>query len=65
MSFKVLKYRDELSNILSVLHRKTFAKRGFSYTGKLLYSLLDTMTQYYTLEDRFVNPQEWESSGKV
>lgn len=48
--------------MIDVLHRRTFSKRGFSYTGKLLYSLLDTLTQIYTLEDRFVNPEEWDSA---
>lgn len=59
----VLEYKDDLSSVIDVLHRKTFSKRGFSYTGKLLYSLLDTLTQIYTLEDRFVNPDEWDSAS--
>ncbi|KAG8915862.1 hypothetical protein FRC00_010753 [Tulasnella sp. 408] len=59
----VLEYKDDLSSVIDALHRRTFSKRGFSYTGKLLYSLLDTLTQIYTLEDRFVNPDEWDSES--
>ncbi len=50
-------------SILELLQAKTFSKRGFSYTGKLLYSLLETLTHTYTLDTRFVNPDEWASEG--
>ena len=50
-------------DVLELLHKKTLSKRGFSFTGKLLYSLMETLTQTYTLENRFVNPAEWASDG--
>jgi len=60
----VLKYKNELMPLLRRLRDKTFAKRGFSWSGKLLSSLLLTLTHTYPLEDKFVNPEEWSSDGK-
>ncbi|EPQ60969.1 hypothetical protein GLOTRDRAFT_135553 [Gloeophyllum trabeum ATCC 11539] len=59
----VVKYKEELLSLLSLLHDKTLAKRGFSWSGKLLSSILLTLTHTYPLENRFVNPDEWESEG--
>lgn len=47
--------------LLKDLHQKTLSKRGFSWTGKLLCSILLTLTHTYPLENRFVNPDEWAS----
>jgi hypothetical protein len=47
------------------LRDKTFSKRGFSWSGKLLSSLLLTLTHTYPLEDKFVNRDEWDSEGKL
>jgi len=60
---QVLKYKDEFLSLLKFLHAKTFTKRGFSWTGKLLSSMLLTLTHTYPLENRFVNPDEWNSKG--
>ncbi|THV06091.1 hypothetical protein K435DRAFT_44420 [Dendrothele bispora CBS 962.96] len=57
----VLKYKNEFLSLLKLLHAKTFSKRGFSWTGKLLSSMLLTLTHTYPLENRFVNPDEWDS----
>ncbi|GLB36425.1 putative protein with domain of unknown function (DUF3437) [Lyophyllum shimeji] len=57
----VLKYKDDLLSLLQILHDKTFSKRGYSWTGKLLSSTLLTLTHTYPLENKFVNPEEWES----
>ncbi|KAF5374850.1 hypothetical protein D9758_000077 [Tetrapyrgos nigripes] len=57
----VLKYKQEFLSLLKYLHEKTFTKRGFSWTGKLLSSMLLTLTHTYPLENRFVNPDEWNS----
>ncbi|THH19718.1 hypothetical protein EW146_g1513 [Bondarzewia mesenterica] len=58
---EVLKYKDELLPLLHRLLDKTYAKRGFSWSGKLLSSLLLTLTHTYPIEDKFVNPAEWNS----
>lgn len=52
-------------DLLKELRDKTFAKRGFSWSGKLVSSLLLTLTHTYPLEDKFVNSEEWTSDGKV
>ncbi|KAG8908485.1 hypothetical protein FRB99_005843 [Tulasnella sp. 403] len=57
----VLQYQEQLISLLQLLHVKTLSKRGFSYTGKLLYSLLATLTDIYPVESRFVNPDQWDS----
>lgn len=57
----VAKFRDELLPLLKLLHEKTLSKRGYSWTGKLLSSLLLTLTHTYPLENKFVNPEEWSS----
>ncbi|KAE9410746.1 ARM repeat-containing protein [Gymnopus androsaceus JB14] len=57
----VLRHRSELLSLLRLLHAKTFSKRGFSWTGKFLSSMLLTLTHTYPYENKFVNPDEWES----
>ncbi|TFK57485.1 hypothetical protein OE88DRAFT_1651225 [Heliocybe sulcata] len=57
----VANYRDELLSLFKLLHEKTLSKRGFSWSGKLLSSTLLTLTHTYPLENRFVNPDEWDS----
>ncbi|KXN83586.1 Proteasome activator complex subunit 4 [Leucoagaricus sp. SymC.cos] len=59
----ILKYKDEFIPLLRFLRDKTFSKRGYSWTGKLVSSLLLTLTHTYPLENKFVNPAEWNSSG--
>ncbi|KAJ7462702.1 hypothetical protein B0H11DRAFT_2310714 [Mycena galericulata] len=57
----VLPYKDELISLLKLLHEKTFSNRGFAWSGKLLCNTLLTMTHTYPLENKFVNPDEWNS----
>ena len=61
---QVLKYSGQFISLLKRLRDKTFSKRGFSWSGKLLSSLLLTLTHTYPLEDKFVNCDEWDSEGK-
>ncbi|KAI1797633.1 hypothetical protein LXA43DRAFT_1126323 [Ganoderma leucocontextum] len=56
-----LKYRDQLISLFKILHDKTFSKRGYSSSGKLLSSTLLTLSHTYPLENKFVNPDEWRS----
>lgn len=60
---QVLKYKNDIIPLLRRLRDHTFSKRGFSWSGKLLSSLLLTLTHTYPLEDKFVNPKEWNSEG--
>jgi proteasome activator subunit 4 len=51
-------------SLLRLLHEKALSKRGFSWSGKLLSSLLLSLTHTYPLETKFVNPEEWASAGE-
>ena len=57
----ILKYKDQIIPLLQILRRKTYAQRGFTWSGRFLSSLLLTLTHTYPLEDRFMNPEEWVS----
>ncbi|KAF8058272.1 hypothetical protein FPV67DRAFT_1786012 [Lyophyllum atratum] len=57
----LLKYKDDLISLLQLLHNKTFSKRGYSWSGKLLSSTLLTLTHTYPLENKLANPDEWNS----
>jgi proteasome activator subunit 4 len=59
-----LKYKDRLISLLQLLRQKTFSKRGFTWTGRLLSSVLLTLTHTYPTENKFVNPDEWASKGE-
>ncbi|KAF5377624.1 hypothetical protein D9615_005155 [Tricholomella constricta] len=58
----VLKYKDDLMSLFRLLHNKTLSKRGYSWSGELLSSTLLTLTHTYPLENKFANPEEWESA---
>jgi proteasome activator subunit 4 len=60
---QVLKYKDQLMDLLKLLRDKTFSKRGYTWTGRLLSSVLLTLTHTYPTENKFVNPAEWASDG--
>jgi proteasome activator subunit 4 len=50
-------------SLIHLLHQKALSKRGYSWTGKLISSLLLTLTHTYPLENKFINPQQWSSEG--
>ena len=62
---QVLKHKGRFIPLFKRLRDKTFSKRGFSWSGKLLSSLLLTLSHTYPLEDKFVNRDEWDSEGKL
>ncbi|KAG9025662.1 hypothetical protein FRB95_009933 [Tulasnella sp. JGI-2019a] len=55
----VLEYKEQMMSLLQLLHEKAVSKRGFTFTGRFLSSLLSMVTQMYPLETRFVNEDEW------
>ena len=63
MFCQILKYENELVELIQLLHDKALSKRGYSWTGKLLSSLLLTLTHTYPLENKFVDPDQWKSEG--
>lgn len=52
-------------SLIHLLHEKALSKRGYSWTGKLVSSLLLTLTHTYPLENKFINPDEWSSEGML
>lgn len=50
-------------DLIHLLHAKALSKRGYSWTGKFLSSLLLTLTHTYPLENKFINPEQWTSEG--
>ncbi|KAG1755021.1 uncharacterized protein EDB91DRAFT_1096855 [Suillus paluster] len=55
----LLKYKGELLSLLTLLRDKTFSKRGYTWSGKLLSSALITLTHTYPIDNKFVNPEQW------
>ncbi|KAG1826229.1 uncharacterized protein BJ212DRAFT_1444172 [Suillus subaureus] len=55
----LLEYKGELLSLLTLLRDKTFSKRGYTWSGKLLSSALITLTHTYPIENKFVNPEQW------
>jgi proteasome activator subunit 4 len=58
----ILPYKQQIKDVLRLLLDKTFSKRGFAWTGRLLFSVLLSCTHTYPLENRWVNPEEWYSA---
>jgi len=58
----ILKYKEEFLSLFQLLRNKTFSKLGFSASGKLLSNLLLSLTHTYPVENKFVNPDEWDSN---
>lgn len=65
-SSQVLPYKDDFMSLLVLLHAKTLSKRGFTFTGRVVSSLLLMATNTYPLDDmnRYVNDDEWKSPSK-
>jgi proteasome activator subunit 4 len=62
---EILPYKAELKNIMLLLVDKTFSKRGYQWSSRLLYSIILACTNTYPLDDRFVNADEWNSLGML
>ncbi|KAG8823710.1 hypothetical protein FRC18_010687 [Serendipita sp. 400] len=60
---ELLPYKQELKETLMLLVDKTLSKRGYQWGSRLLYSVLLACTNTYPLEDRFVNPDEWNGTA--
>ncbi|KAF8213422.1 hypothetical protein K438DRAFT_1750713 [Mycena galopus ATCC 62051] len=56
----VLKHKDQILGLLSLLVEKTKGERGYSGTGRLLSRLLHNLAGVYPINSRFVNTSEWQ-----
>jgi proteasome activator subunit 4 len=57
-------YKEELLALFNLLLERTLTKRGYSWSAKLVFSTLITLTHTYPFENKFVNPDEWNSEGE-
>jgi len=60
---KLLKYKPQIVNLLSLLVDKAKGERGYTSTGRLISRVLHTVAGVYPLNSRFVNTNEWEDPG--
>ncbi|KAJ6627278.1 hypothetical protein B0H10DRAFT_1780024 [Mycena sp. CBHHK59/15] len=56
----VLKHKEQVLGLLSLLVEKTKGERGFSGTGRLLSRILHNIAGVYPINSRFVNTDEWQ-----
>ncbi|KZW02117.1 ARM repeat-containing protein [Exidia glandulosa HHB12029] len=56
----LLKYKDDILNLLLLLMEKTKSERGFSSAGRLMTRIMHTLSEVYPLNSRFVNTEEWD-----
>ncbi|KAF9452549.1 hypothetical protein P691DRAFT_696832 [Macrolepiota fuliginosa MF-IS2] len=56
----LLKHKDDVISLISLLVEKTKSERGYSGTGRLLTRTLHTLAGVYPLNGHFVNEEEWE-----
>ncbi|KAI0094551.1 ARM repeat-containing protein [Irpex rosettiformis] len=55
----LLKYKDQVIELLQLLVDKTKGERGYTGTGRLLHRILHTVAGVYPINARFVNTNEW------
>ncbi|TFK89763.1 ARM repeat-containing protein [Polyporus arcularius HHB13444] len=57
----ILKYKDQLLGLVALLVEKTKSERGYTGTGRLINRILHTAATIYTVNARYMNPDEWDS----
>lgn len=57
----LLAHRDALLETCALLSRSCFAERGYMLSAKLIQRLIFSLVSIYPKEQRFVNPDEWNS----
>ncbi len=51
--------------LFSLLGHKTFSKQGYAYFGWILQCVLEELTKTYPKDERFVNPEIWQSDCQL
>ncbi len=59
----MLKHRDRILGLIVLLIDKAKSERGYSSAGRLIGRILHTLVGVYPVNSRFVNADEWASSG--
>jgi proteasome activator subunit 4 len=52
-------------HLIKLLVDKTLGERGFSGTGRLITRVLNTLSNTYPINGRYVNEDEWSSPGRI
>jgi proteasome activator subunit 4 len=60
---QLLKYKDQVIELLQLLIDKTKGERGYTGTGRLVHRILHTIAGVYPINARFVNSDEWNDPG--
>ncbi|KAF7784715.1 hypothetical protein Agabi119p4_880 [Agaricus bisporus var. burnettii] len=55
----LLKHKDDIISLISLLVEKTKSERGYTGTGRLLARILHTIAGVYPLNGHYVNEEEW------
>ncbi|KAJ7666470.1 hypothetical protein B0H17DRAFT_1162570 [Mycena rosella] len=59
----ILKHKEQVLQLLSLLVEKTKGERGYSGTGRLIARILHNVAGVYPINSRFVNTSEWLDSA--
>lgn len=60
---QLLKHKETVIQLLSLLLEKTKSERGYSGTAALVSRVLHTLTTVYPINNHFVNSDQWIDSG--
>src|SRR5690348_14449109 len=60
---QLLEYKKEIIDLLKLFVEKTKNERGYSLTCRLITRIIHTLAGFYPLDNRFVNPDEFEDPG--
>lgn len=60
---QLLKHKDQIIEVLSLLVEKTLSERGYGGSARLIARIMATLTGVYPLDSRFVNTDEWNDPG--
>jgi proteasome activator subunit 4 len=61
---QLVKHKDEILGLLSLLVDKTKSERGYTLTGRLLTRILHVLSSVHVLNSRFMNTKEWNDPGE-
>lgn len=62
---QLLKHRETIIQLLSLLLEKTKSERGYSGTAALVSRVLHTLTTVYPINNHFVNSDQWIDPGRT
>ncbi|KAG5648210.1 hypothetical protein DXG03_006165 [Asterophora parasitica] len=59
----LLKYKEQILNLVILLVDKTKSERGYASTSRLISRTIHTLGEAYPINSRFVNTAEWNDPG--